>query len=135
MLSDFEIFAGELAMLTKREYKELYLLHYQKAKMGDVQSQFKLGVCYEHGNGVVQDYELAAFWYQKAIDGGHPLAELNLSWVQLKQTRTSQDYVDFNFFSYHSVNSRRLEESYNCLMLLSDGYVQRHPQRQKVLRH
>lgn len=85
-------------MLTKREYKELYLLHYQKAKTGNAESQFKLGEFYEHGNGVVKNYELARFWYQKAVENKHPHAALNLSWLRLKETGVVQNGIDLKLF-------------------------------------
>lgn len=110
-----------VVMLTKREYKELYLLHYQKAQAGVVESQFKLGEYYEKGNGVVKNYQLAAFWYQKAVDGKHPLASLNLSWLQLKKANGEQNDMQVDLFNRCLSDCRRLEQSCSRLALLSDG--------------
>lgn len=106
-------------MLTQREYKELYLLHYQKANSGNVESQFKLGEYYEQGRGVVKDYHLAAFWYQKAIDGRHPVASLNLSWLRLKETGDEQNCV--KLLNRCLPDCWKLEQGHSRLALLSDG--------------
>jgi TPR repeat protein len=36
---------------------------------------FNLGLLYENGQGVVQDYAKAREWYQKAADKGHVFAK------------------------------------------------------------
>lgn len=110
-----------VAILTKREYKELYLLHYQKAQAGIVESQFKLGEYYEKGNGVAKNYQLAAYWYQKAVDGRHPLASLNLSWLQLKAADDEKSGMQVDLFNRCLSDCRELERSCSRLALLSDG--------------
>lgn len=41
-----------------------------RAKKGDPEAQYNLGVMYENGNGVKQNYEEAIKWYRKAADQG-----------------------------------------------------------------
>jgi len=48
------------------------------AEMGVAEAQYNLGVCYERGDGVAQDYEKAVYWYKKAVDQGHAKAQHNL---------------------------------------------------------
>lgn len=108
-------------MLTKREYKELYLLHHQKAEAGNVESKFKLGEYYEHGNGVVRNYQLAAFWYQKAVEAGHPLASLNLSWLRLKEANEDpQNGGHFGLLNDNLFNYQEFQGDYSCLVLLTN---------------
>ena len=40
------------------------------ALQGDAGAQNNLGVCYEYGEGVKQDYAEAVKWYQKAAQQG-----------------------------------------------------------------
>ncbi len=47
----------------------------QKAKDGDAEAQYWLGVTYEYGVDVNQDYEAAIKWYEKAADQGHVIAQ------------------------------------------------------------
>ncbi|WP_288844273.1 tetratricopeptide repeat protein [uncultured Megasphaera sp.] len=46
----------------------------EEADQGLVEAQFNLGVCYEDGKGVAQDYKKAVEWYQKAVDQGNVYA-------------------------------------------------------------
>ena len=48
------------------------------AEQGDAEAQYNLGVCYEKGEGVPQNYEEAAKWYMKAAEQGHANAQNNL---------------------------------------------------------
>jgi len=45
-----------------------------RAERGDADAQFKLGMAYEEGRGVTQDYAQAAAWYRKAADQGFTVA-------------------------------------------------------------
>ena len=48
------------------------------ANQGYAQAQFYLGVCYDNGQGVVQNYEKAVYWYEKAGNQGIADAQCNL---------------------------------------------------------
>lgn len=108
-------------MLTRREYKELYLLHYSKAESGNVESQFKLGEYYEHGNGVVKNCELAAFWYQKAADSRHPMALFNLNWIRLKESGIEQNDGHLNLLVSGKPSGKTHSSNCRCLMRLPNG--------------
>lgn len=103
-------------MLTKREYKELYLFHYKKASLGNIESQFKLGEFYEYGRGVVKDYKMAQFWYRKAADSNHPMALLNLNWVRLKELGVEQNEGHLNLFADCTPKCKKYETSCQCVM-------------------
>lgn len=64
--------AGEEQMSDEVRF---YLEHAEK---GNVQAEYNLGVCYEHGDGVKQDYEKAVYWYRRAADKGYDKAQMNL---------------------------------------------------------
>jgi len=49
------------------------------AEQGLVAAQMSLGVLYEKGEGVGQDYAEAARWYLKAAEQGHAEAQLNVA--------------------------------------------------------
>ncbi len=48
------------------------------AAQGDAHAQFNLGVMYDKGRGVSQDYAEAVKWYRKAAEQGHASAQHNL---------------------------------------------------------
>lgn len=110
-------------MLSRREYKELYLLHHQKAETGNAESQFKLGEYYEHGNGVVKDYRLAEFWYRKALESKHPMALLNLNWMRLKELGIEQNEGHLNLLIDCKPRGHRHEQHCRCMMRVFEKKV------------
>lgn len=48
------------------------------AEQGDVAAQFGIGVLYERGLAVIQDYQQAVLWYHKAAERGNAPAQLQL---------------------------------------------------------
>jgi len=56
-------------------------------------AQFNLGVMYDKGDGVPQDYKEAIQWYRLAADQGTPSAQLNLGFMYDKGIGVPQNYV------------------------------------------
>jgi len=48
---------------------------------GDAEAQNLLGVLYDNGQGVAQDYKLARVWFEKAAALGHPSAQYHLGFL------------------------------------------------------
>ncbi|HHQ4547446.1 TPA: LysM-like peptidoglycan-binding domain-containing protein, partial [Aeromonas veronii] len=52
---------------------------YRKAaEQGNASAQYNLGLMYEQGHGVAQDYKQAVSWYRKAAEQGNASAQYNL---------------------------------------------------------
>jgi TPR repeat protein len=49
-----------------------------RAEQGEKEAQFRLGVCYENGEGVLQSNAEAAKWYRKAAEQGYAASECEL---------------------------------------------------------
>jgi TPR repeat protein len=47
------------------------------AEQGDVLAQYNLGIVYDTGKGVPQDYTEAVRWYRLAAEQGHASAQYN----------------------------------------------------------
>ena len=45
------------------------------AEQGQVDAQYKLGICYEYGRGVIKNLEIAVQWYAKAAEQGNAFAQ------------------------------------------------------------
>ena len=56
----------------------------RNAQSGNPDAQFIVGITYETGCGIGQDYTEAARWYRKAADAGHPGAQNNLGGLYLQ---------------------------------------------------
>ncbi len=48
------------------------------AESGDKKAQLLLGLMYDNGLGIKQDYDQAAKWYRRAAEQGQPRAQFNL---------------------------------------------------------
>jgi len=48
------------------------------AEQGEADAQFSLGLSYDIGQGVPQNYSEAAKWYRRAAEQGHAKAQFNL---------------------------------------------------------
>lgn len=88
----------------KRDYVEAFKWLSMAAKQGEPAAQDALGQTYEYGDGVPQDYGLAAYWYRQAADhtmdlGGAGQGAHNLSLLYEDGHATPQDYV-FVYMAY-----------------------------------
>ena len=54
---------------------------------------YSLGLMYDTGQGVPQDYALAVQWYRKAADQGYAVAQYNLGLVYAYSSGAPQDYA------------------------------------------
>ena len=59
-------------------YSEAFKFCSVAAEQGHAEAQFNLGVMYDIGQGVKQDYFKAVEWYQKAAEQGLAYAQYNL---------------------------------------------------------
>ncbi|HEY3705830.1 MAG TPA: tetratricopeptide repeat protein [Terracidiphilus sp.] len=65
----------------------------EKAKAGDRDAEFQVGLAYDTGKDVVQDLAQAASWYQKAADKGHARAQHNLGVLYEFGEGVTRDYA------------------------------------------
>jgi len=64
------------------------------ADAGDGDAQFQLGLAFERGQGVPQDFAAAAVWYRKAAEQGSVGAVNNLGVLYIKGLGVKPDYVE-----------------------------------------
>jgi TPR repeat protein len=64
------------------------------AEQGDAAAQYKLGVRYDRGQGVSQDYQEALHWYRLAAAQGHSAAQYNLCMMSDVGQGLPQDYLE-----------------------------------------
>jgi TPR repeat protein len=66
----------------------------EAAEHGDAMAQNNLGMMYEQGQGVEQNYAEAANWYRKAAEQGLALAQCNLGFLYAKGNGVEQNTVE-----------------------------------------
>jgi len=62
------------------------------AHVGMATHEYNLGVRYQRGEGVPQDFALAASWYRKAAEQGLAPAQVNLGLLYVQAQGVPQDY-------------------------------------------
>ncbi len=76
-------FAGDVedgnAAYDRGDFATAHAKYTIAANQGDSSAQNTLGLMYDQGQGVAQDYEQAAIWYRKAAEQGHSRAQYNLA--------------------------------------------------------
>lgn len=64
----------------------------KRAEQGQAIAQFDLGLMYDKGEGVIQDYKQAVHWFTKAAEQGLASAQYNLGVMYNKGEGVAQDY-------------------------------------------
>lgn len=75
------------------DYKTAYPLFKVLADQGNAEAQNSLGVMYENGLGIPQDYAEAIRWYRNAADQGYALAQNNLGAMYAQGKGVPRNYV------------------------------------------
>lgn len=65
-----------------------------KAKAGDANSQFNIGMLYDNGQGVPKDHAEATRWFRKAAEQGNATAQYNLGVAYESGSDVPRDYVE-----------------------------------------
>jgi TPR repeat protein len=77
-----------------RDYAAAYAAWLPDAERGDATARFYLGVLYEHGYGVRQDFGEAVAWYRQSADAGNPHAQFNLGILHARGEGVPADPVE-----------------------------------------
>ena len=109
----FESYLGFDVIDCDYKIKQSLMIDYKKipaydrilkcAQSGDVLAQNELGKMYENGEGVIQDYALAQYWYQQAADKKDQFGQLNLGLLYLGGKGVQKDYLQALFWINKSV--------------------------------
>ena len=76
-----------------QESEEVALLR-ATAEQGDAEAQFNLGLKYDRGEGIAQDYAEAARWYRMAAEQGDVDAQFNLGLMYFDGQGVAQDLAE-----------------------------------------
>lgn len=75
-----QTFAEAHAAYQRGDYATAYRGFRRLAEQGDAGAQFRLGIMYRYGEGVLRDQSRAASWYRRAAEKGYGLAQLQLGY-------------------------------------------------------
>ena len=63
----------------------------KSAKKGDIEAQYNLGLMYENGRGVPQDYKQAVHWLTKSAEQGYARTQFHFGGMYAKGKGAPQD--------------------------------------------
>ncbi len=102
------------------------------AKQGDAAAQFNLGLMYETGQGVPQNYVQAVRWYRTAADQGYASAQSNLGLLYADGQGVTQDYAEAVRWYRKAADQGTAQAHHNVGLMYYNGqgvtqdYVQAH---------
>ena len=75
------------------------------AEQGDDDAQYNLGVMYDNGYGVPQDYKTAVKWFKIASEQGHPTSQANLGLMYEEGLGVIKDNVYAHMWTNISISN------------------------------
>jgi hypothetical protein len=91
------------------------------AGQGDAQAQFNIGLAYDNGRGVHQDYTEAVKWYRKAAAQGNADAQFNLATMYSKGEGVPQDYSEALNWYRKAVAQGNADAQFNLGLMYAKG--------------
>ena len=99
------------------DFNQMQLL----ANQGIAEAQFNLGLIYDNGEGVRQDYSKAAQWYEKAANQGIAEAQFNLGLKYNDGEGVRQDYTKARQWYEKAANQGFAEAQFNLGLMYYNG--------------
>ena len=91
------------------------------AELGDSKSQYFLGLMYNAGEGVPQDYNKSVYWYAKSAEQGDSKEQYNLGIKYSNGKGVPQDYKKAVFWYTKSAEQGNSSAQYNLGIMYFDG--------------
>ena len=103
------------------EYNKAVMLLRPIAEQGDAQAQTYMGVLYERGKGVPQDYAESVKWYRLASEQGKADAQNYLGNMYSKGNGVSQDYAEAVTWYRKAAEQGKKAAQYNLGKVYANG--------------
>jgi uncharacterized protein len=114
-------FEDATAAYNRGDYPTALHLISALAEQGDADAQFNLGLLYNKGKGVTQNYVEAVKWYGLAADQGHPGAQLNLGVMYKNGQGVAQNYAEAVKWYRLAADQGTAEAQYNMGIMYKNG--------------
>jgi uncharacterized protein len=103
------------------DYAAALRLFQPLAEYGDASAQSNLGVMYEQGRGVAQNYREAMRWFRLAAIQGNASAQSDLGVMYYKGQGIAQDYGEAMKWYRMAAEPRNLEAQFNLGVMYEEG--------------
>jgi TPR repeat protein len=109
------------AAMTRGDYPTALRLVRPLADQGDAVAQNNLGVMYDRGHGVLQNYAEAMKWYRLSADQGYAVAQSNLGLLYTKGHGVPQNYAEAVKWERLAADQGDANAQYNLALMYEDG--------------
>lgn len=120
--SQYELGTAYLVLYGKSKEATVAYWDRKAAEQGYARAQADLGVMYELGDGVPQDFVQAAVWYRKAAEQGDPFAEWNLGKAYRFGRGVPEDFAQAAIWFRKAANQGIANAQYELALQLMNGW-------------
>ena len=114
-------FDDAVSAYERGDYATAFRLMKPYAEKGDAKAQHNLGVMYDYGRGVPQNYTEAMKWYRRAAEQGLPDSQHNLGVMYEKGQGVPQDFTEASKWYRRAAEQGLPEAQVNLGVLYYDG--------------
>lgn len=109
------------ALLNQEKFKEAIPILIEAAELGNAESQYNLGVCYQFGYGTDQNDSIATSWYLKSAEQGWTDGEYKMSYAYIKGTGIEKDEKKAFDYTLKCATKKDVECIFNLISCYTDG--------------
>ncbi|MBW2520905.1 MAG: sel1 repeat family protein [Deltaproteobacteria bacterium] len=114
-------FEDGIAAVEAGDFEKAHGLWVIEANKGNVKAQFNLGLMYDSGMGVPQDYKQAVDWYRQAAEQGHANSQYNLGVMYDNGIGVLKDYSEAVDWYLKAAKQGHAKAQNNLGNMLYDG--------------
>jgi len=108
-------------LLNQEKFEEALPILTEAAELGNVESQYNLGVCYQFGYGTEKNDSIATSWYLKSAEQGWTDGEYKMSYAYIRGTGIEKDEKKAFEFSLKCAAKKDVECIFNVINCYTDG--------------
>ena len=108
-------------LLNQEKFKEAIPILIEAAELGNAESQYNLGVCYQFGYGTDQNDSIATSWYLKSAVQGWTDGEYKMSYAYIKGTGIEKNEKKAFDYTLKCATKKDVECIFNLISCYTDG--------------
>jgi TPR repeat protein len=108
-------------LLNEEKFEKALPILIEAAELGNAESQYNLGVCYQFGYGTVQNDSVATSWYLKSAEQGWTDSEYKMSYAYIKGTGIEKNEQKAFVYTLKCATKKDVECIFNLISCYTDG--------------
>lgn len=108
-------------LIDNQKFEEAIPILKKAAKLGNPESQYNLGVCYQFGYGVEKNDSLSTNWYKKSADQGWKDGQYKMSFAHIKGNGVKKDEKKAFEYALLCADQEDVECIFNVISCFKDG--------------